>query len=89
MRRLSPEPGYLDELTRRSRASHAHTAHQSAGLLIAEVLGDLKHRALYIKLAKKHGGDALLRIAKTIAEKKNVKNPGAYFMTLLKRDVPP
>ena len=50
------------------------------GLEIAQVLGDERHKALYIRLAKERDGDVLLRTAKSIAERKDVKNKGAYFM---------
>ena len=36
-----------------------------------------------MKLAKSHDSDKLIKLAKDIAERKNVKNKGAYFMKLL------
>jgi len=74
---------YLEELNKRSQASRAYTSHQLIGLQIAALLGDWKHKALYIKLAKKYGSDKLLQLAKSVAEKKGVKNRGAYFMKIL------
>lgn len=74
---------YLKALKDRSRTSRAYQKHQLIGLEIAEILHDEKHIALYIKLAKNHGSDALLMLAKDVARKKNVKNYGAYFMRLV------
>ena len=86
MRRVGSDTSYFEELARRGKASHVHTSHQLAGLEIADMLGDHKHKALYIKLAKQYGVEWVLRIAKSVAEKKGIKNPGAYFMTLLKKE---
>ena len=51
------------------------------------MLSDIPHKSLYIKLAKEYDGQALLRLAKDVVERRDVKNPAAYFMTLLK-DLP-
>lgn len=80
--------GYLKELKRRAAESHVYRKYQLMGLAIAEALRDERHKSLYIKLAKERGGERLLRLAKDIAERKNVKNRGAYFMTLLKSTKP-
>ena len=74
---------YWDEIKKRAKESHVYQPHQWAGLEIAEILNDHKHRALYIKLAKKIGGDKLLQLAKNVAERPNVKNKGGYFMKIL------
>ena len=87
MKRVDSALPYLEELGKRGKKSHAYTPHQLAGLEIADMLGDLAHKSLYIKLAKIHGKDRLFRIAKTILEKKDVRNPGAYFMTVLKQTI--
>lgn len=71
---------YFDELEKRSKKSRAFHKHQLIGLMMAEILGDSKHKSLYIKLAKKHDAQTLLELAKNIASKKNIKNRGAYFM---------
>ena len=76
---------YLAELKKRAKRSRVYKKHQLTGLEIAWLLGDEKHKTLYMKLAKKHRDDYLLRLAKSIAEKKNVRNRGAYFMTLLEK----
>ena len=74
---------YLSDLKKRSKESHAYQKHQVFGLEIAETLGDPEHKALYIKLAKIHNPELLLRLAKGVAERSSVRNPGAYFMRLL------
>ena len=74
---------YMDELKKRSRESRVYKEYQLMGLLIAEALEDEKHKSLYIKLAKEHDGDELLKIAKDVAERANIENKGAYFMKIL------
>lgn len=78
----SSSKDYLEELKRRSKTSRVYKSYQLTGLEIANILEDWQHKSLYIKLAKKHGGE-LLGIAKSVAEKKDVKNKGAYFMKVL------
>ncbi len=84
---------YLEELKRRAKASHVYRKYQLTGLEIARILGDEKHKTLYIKLARDAdgngaGGDRLLRLAKDVADRSTVKNKGAYFMSLLPLDGP-
>ncbi|MCL4405068.1 MAG: hypothetical protein M1361_01575 [Patescibacteria group bacterium] len=74
---------YLETLRKRAKESKVYSYHQLVGLTIAELLQDDKHKALYIKLAKLHNPDKLVRLARDVAERKNVKNKGAYFMRLL------
>jgi hypothetical protein len=74
---------YTKELARRSKESHVYRRFQLIGLEIAQILGDNRHKALYIKLAKENDGDRLLKIAKEVAEKKGIKNRGAYFMAII------
>jgi len=74
---------YRELLTKRAKESKVYTSHQLTGLLLAEILKDEGHKSLYIKLAKEHGSDKLIKLAKSVAERKNVKNMGAYFMRLL------
>jgi hypothetical protein len=83
MPEINDEQAYLDELKRRARESHVYSEHQLIGLMLAEILDDEKHKSLYIKLAKKHNSDMLLRLAKSVADRQNVENRGAYFMRLL------
>ena len=71
---------YLKALRERGKTSKVYVQFQDVGLTIAGLLDDEKHKALYIKLAKENKTDELLRLAKQIAEKKNIKNKGAYFM---------
>lgn len=85
MRRIT-ESGqkYFQELQKRAKKSRIHKIYQSLGIEIAHILGDLKHKALYIKLAKIKDSNKLLTLAKSIAENPSVKNRGAYFMKMLK-----
>lgn len=85
MRRIT-ESGqkYFEKLQKRAKKSRVHNIYQSLGIEIAQVLGDLKHKSLYIKLAKIKNGEKLLALAKTIAENPDIKNRGAYFMKMLK-----
>lgn len=76
---------YLEELKKRSQASKVYRSFQLDGLEIAQMLGDEKHKALYIKLAKTGNVQELRQIAKAVVENRNVRNKGAYFMTLVKK----
>ncbi len=73
---------YLDELRKRRAETHVHRKYQLIGLELAEILRDEEHKSLYIKLAKEYDFELLLRLAKEIAERKNVQKKGAYFMRL-------
>lgn len=73
---------YMEELKRRSKESRVYRKYQLVGLLLSQILHDEKHKTLYIKLAKEGDGERLLALAKEVAERKNVKNKGAYFMRL-------
>ncbi|OGY98625.1 MAG: hypothetical protein A2855_02130 [Candidatus Liptonbacteria bacterium RIFCSPHIGHO2_01_FULL_57_28] len=75
--------GYLDKLKERRKDPRVSKPYQLIGLEIADILGDQKHKALYIKLAKEKNPIELLRLAKEVAESKDVKNKGAYFMRIL------
>ena len=76
--------GYLDEIKRRSEKKNVTQNFQFIGLEVATILRDLKHKSLYIKLAKEMGAERILRLAKDVADRRNVKNPAGYFMTLVK-----
>jgi hypothetical protein len=78
------QSAYIKKLKTRAAESHVYRKYQLLGLEISQILKDERHKALYIKLAKDRGGERLLRLAKEIAERRNVKNRGAYFMALLK-----
>lgn len=75
---------YFDLLTERAKKSKVYKSFQSVGLQLAELLNDEQHKALYMRLAKNHNNEWLLDIARTISEKKNIENKGAYFMKMLK-----
>ena len=79
----STQVKYLAELKRRSKESHVYRNFQLIGLEIADILHDRAHKALYIKLAKEGDVRRLLAIAKDVAERKEVKNHGAYFMRVV------
>ncbi len=74
---------YLKKLKQRSKESHVYRKYQLIGLEISQILNDERHKTLYIKLAKEQNGDRLLSLAKDVAERKNVKSKGAYFMSLI------
>ncbi len=73
---------YLETLTERAKKSKIYKPYQLMGLTLAEILEDNKHKAIYMKMAKKHNNDHLLHLAKKIAERKNIINKGAYFMKI-------
>lgn len=72
---------YLKLLKSRAKESHVYRRYQLIGLEIATILGDEQHKSLYIKLAKERSPEALLRLAKQIAEKKTIRSKGAFFMS--------
>jgi hypothetical protein len=74
---------YVTELKRRGKESHVYTKFQLIGLEISQILNDEKHKALYIKLAKDNNPEMLLGLAKDVAERSNINNKGAYFMSLV------
>ncbi len=74
---------YIAELKKRSKESHVHRQFQLTGLEIADLLGDRAHKSLYIKLAKERSAHELLRIAKEVAGKQDVRRKGAYFMAIV------
>lgn len=76
----SPFSGYLEKIKDRAKKTRVRTKHQMIGLEIADILGDRRHKALYMKIAKENGSDEALSLAKSVAENGAVKNKGAYFM---------
>ncbi|MEK7094017.1 MAG: hypothetical protein AAB903_01605 [Patescibacteria group bacterium] len=74
---------FLETLRERAKKSKVYRPYQLTGLELSEILEDEKHKALYIKLAKEHGAEKLIMLAKGVAERKNIQNKGAYFMRLL------
>jgi len=84
MRRIQEDnQEYLKSLKERGKKSRVYRDYQMTGLELANILRDLKHKALYIKLAKIHDKDKLFQLAKSVVENSLVKNPGAYFMKVL------
>lgn len=74
---------YLEELKKRSARSGISKKYQAMGLELAKILNDKKHKSLYIKLMKEGNPARLMWLAADIADRKNVKNMGGYFMRLL------
>ena len=75
---------YFKTLKERAKKSRVYKPHQLTGLTLTEILEDPSHKSLYMRLAKDYNNDELLRIAKNLAERKNIENKGAYFMKVLK-----
>lgn len=73
-------------LRERKKTTKVYQKHQMTGLLLAEILNDNSHKALYIKLAKQHSEQKLMQLAKRVAETAGVENKGAYFMSVLYSD---
>lgn len=79
---------YMETLKARGKQSHVYRQFQDIGLQLAEILGDAKHKALYIKLAQQHDESILMSIAKDVADRKHIANRGAYFMKVLHERYP-
>lgn len=77
---------YIQELKRRTSESRAYKSYQLTGLEIANILEDWEHKALYMRLAKVHGESKMMQLAKSVVERKNIENKGAYFMSVLKSE---
>lgn len=77
---------YLKVLNKRSKESKVYKSFQMTGLTLAELLDDNEHKSLYIRLSKIYDNHRLLQLAKSLAERKNIDNKGAYFMRMLKID---
>jgi hypothetical protein len=58
---------------------------QQYGYELAEELGDLEHKSLYIKLAKEETRGLLEAAKNFVKDAANVKNKGALFMWKLKQ----
>jgi SepF-like predicted cell division protein (DUF552 family) len=74
---------YLEKLKQRRKKNKISREFQEIGLQLAQLLGDEKHKSLYIKLAKEKNQQELLNLAKRISEMKNIENKGGYFMRVL------
>lgn len=75
---------YLDKLRTRAKQARVTQQFQLIGLEIATALKDLTHKALYIKYAKEFGSEKMLALAKDVAGRRDIKNPAAYFMKVVK-----
>ena len=73
-------PDYIKKLSHRAKESRVYTSHQLTGLRLAELLEDREHKSLYIRLAKNNDNQKLIEVAAKIAENKDIRNKGAYFM---------
>ncbi len=83
MKTIGGGKDYLKTLKGRGKDSRVYYSHQFVGLDIAMLLKDLPHKSLYIKLAKEHNPQKLLELAKSVMERRDVQNPGAYFMGVI------
>ncbi|MBU4348167.1 hypothetical protein KJ671_01510 [Patescibacteria group bacterium] len=75
---------YIKTLVKRSKESRIYKPFQDVALTLAEILDDKKNKAIYMRLAKMYDNHELIIKAKDVAERKNIKNKGAYFMKVLK-----
>jgi len=82
MERLNSDQ-YLTRLKKRATDKRITNSFQLIGMEIGTILKDLRHRSLYMKYAKELNPEKLLALAKSVMEKRGVKNPGAYFMRLV------
>lgn len=78
---------YLKTLRERAAESKVYARFQLDGLEIAQILGDEKHKALYIKLAKEGDAGRLRQLALSVAENPKVKSKGAYFMAVAMSEI--
>ena len=74
---------YLQKLRERAKKSRVRTKHQFVGLQIGRDLDDIKHKALYMKLAKKGNPAKLQWLAADVASRRGIQKKGAYFMKVL------
>lgn len=77
---------YIEKLEKRAQSNRIVKEFQDTALYIAELLNDKKHTALYMKLAKQHPKQLLMRIAASVAERGHIDRKGAYFMKILKEE---
>ncbi|MDP3052505.1 MAG: hypothetical protein Q8N22_00950 [bacterium] len=84
---INIDKDYLNIIKERKKTSRVYEKFQFTGLTIAQILGDEKHKSLYIKMAKKHDEHKLITTAKSVAERKNIENKGAYFMKVFYQEI--
>lgn len=75
---------YIKALKTRGVKARVTQQFQLIGLEVALALKDMAHKAIYIKHAKEFGADRVLAIAKDVADRRDVKNPAAYYMKMMK-----
>ncbi len=82
MRKMLKKEEYMKGLAERGEKNknRVSSRFQSTGLAIADILEDVGHKALYIKLSKENNEEKLMTLAKDIAGNPKIKNRGAYFM---------
>ena len=83
----SVKKSYFKLLKERKQQSRVYTPHQMTGLALAEILEDNEHKSLYMRLAKKHGEQFLMEVAKDVASREGIENKGAYFMKVLAKKI--
>ena len=74
----------LDNKDKVVRNKYVSREFQDYGLSIAEALGDMAHKSLYIKLAQTHDR-AILETCRSFVIDSNARNKGALFMWKLKQ----
>ncbi|MFA5084448.1 MAG: hypothetical protein WC475_03685 [Candidatus Paceibacterota bacterium] len=84
---LNIDKDYLNTIKERGNTGRVHKKFQFTGLTIAGILGDEKHKSLYIKMAQKYDEHKLITTAKSVAERKNIQNKGAYFMKVFHEEM--
>ncbi len=77
--------GYAEVIRERGKTSRVRRSFQFSGLMLGELLHDRGHKTIYLGLARKYDNDWLLRLAKDVVSRENVKNCGAYFMRLFQQ----
>jgi len=75
---------YIKTLAKRAKESKIYKPFQSTGLMLAEILDDPENKAIYIRLCKIYDNQELIIKARDVAERRGIKNMGAYFMKIIK-----
>lgn len=74
---------YFELIKDRAKKSRVYKKFQLTGLMISQILNDDSHKSLYIKMSQKYDNNELIRLAKDVAERRGIKNRGAYFMKII------
>ena len=75
----------LDKYKQAKDDKYVSREFQQYGLELAEALGDMKHKALYIKLAKSHPRGLLEAAKNFVSDAENARSKGRLFMWKLKQ----